>query len=80
MEQMILIPRPAGWLSSLAAAWFLSVNLVASLLRADPVPTAGALPIRVDVLENLVLLAFFLGLFTFLTFIDRKKPMMGKIA
>lgn len=80
MELLITVLRPAGWLSSLAAAWFLAVNLVVSLLRADAVPTVGPLPIRVDILENLIFLAFFLGLFTFLTFIDRKKPTMGKLA
>ena len=78
LELRITIPRPAGWLSSLAITWFVLVCLVVALLRADPVPPAGAYHIHVDILENLVLLVFFLGLFTILTFIDRKKPKMGK--
>jgi phosphatidylglycerol:prolipoprotein diacylglycerol transferase len=80
LEVLITVPRPAGWLSSLAAAWFLAVNLVISLLRADPVPTVKGLSLRVDILENLIFLALFLGLFSFLTFIDRKKPSVGKLA
>lgn len=80
MEMLITLPRPAGWLSSLAGSWFLAVNLVVSLLRDDPLPLVGSPPIRVDILENLIFLAFFLSLFTCLTFIDRKRPTTGKLA
>ena len=70
MERLVLLPRPSGWLSSLASTWFVTVALVVSLLRADPVPTWGGL--HLDTLEDLILLALSLGLFSILTFQSRK--------
>lgn len=70
MEQLAPLPRPSGWLASLAATWLVAVALVVSLLRADPVPPWG--PFHAETLEFLVLLASFLGLFAALTFISRK--------
>jgi phosphatidylglycerol---prolipoprotein diacylglyceryl transferase len=71
MELLTPLPRPTGWLSSLASTWFIAVALVVSLLRADPVPNWGIF--HADTLEALVLLTFFLGLFVVLTFISRKR-------
>ncbi len=77
MERLIPIPRPSGWLFSLAATWYIVVDLVVSLLRADPQPSRGVF--HLDTLGNLVALAFCLGLFVVLTFIARQqaklKPM-----
>lgn len=77
LEQLVTLPRPAGWLASLAGAWLLAVNLVVALLRADPVPGVGRMDIPVDVLGNLVLLGLFLGVFSALTLLDRRKVKMG---
>jgi phosphatidylglycerol---prolipoprotein diacylglyceryl transferase len=71
MEQLILLPRPSGWLFSLAASWYIVIDLVVSLLRADPQPAWGAL--RLATLGDLVALIFSLGLLAALTFIDRRK-------
>jgi phosphatidylglycerol:prolipoprotein diacylglycerol transferase len=70
MEQLVLLPRPSGWLAALAATWYITVNLVVSLLRVDPAPVWHGL--RIDTLGNLIFLALTLGLFSILTFIDRK--------
>ena len=75
VERLILIPRPAGWLFSLAAAWFIAVDLVVSLLRVDPQPAWRE--IRVVTLANLIALALALGLFAALTLIARRKPKTG---
>ena len=76
LEMLTPLPRPSGWLASLATAWFMVVYLVISLLRVDPVPTWGQGQIHVDTLGSLILLAFFLSLFVVLTFIDRRKTKM----
>jgi phosphatidylglycerol:prolipoprotein diacylglycerol transferase len=71
MERMMPLPRPSGWLFSLAASWYVIVDLVVSLLRADPQPSWGRL--HFDTLGNLVLLALCLGVFVTLTFIARRQ-------
>jgi len=71
MEYLIRIPRPSGWLFSLAAAWYAAVDLVVSLLRADPLPVWRGM--RLDTLGNLVILALCLAVFVSLTFIDRRR-------
>lgn len=71
MERLILLPRPSGWLFSLAATWYIVVNLVVSLLRADPQPSWGGF--HLDTLGNLVALALCLGLFAALTFTARRQ-------
>ena len=73
MEMLTPLPRPSGWLASLASAWFASILLVVSMLRADPVPVWGQQQIHVDTLSSLIFLAFFLGLLVVLTFIARRK-------
>jgi hypothetical protein len=71
MERLIPLPRPSGWLFSLAAAWYIVVSLVVSLLRADPQPAWRAF--HLDTLGNLIALILTLGIFAALTFIDRRK-------
>lgn len=71
MENLMPLPRPSGWLFSLAASWFVVVDLVVSLLRADPQPLLGRL--RLATLADLVALAITLGLFAVLTFQDRRR-------
>ena len=55
METLTPLPRPSGWFFSLAATWLVLVSLVASLLRADPMPLWRDL--RVDTWAYLILLA-----------------------
>ncbi|WP_322506932.1 hypothetical protein, partial [Anaerolinea sp.] len=64
MEVLIPIPRPSGWLSSLALAWLTLVNLVASFFRSDPLPVWNTL--RVDTWVYLGMELLFLSCFTFL--------------
>ena len=72
LELRTPLPRPAGWLSSLAGAWLVGVDLLVSLLRADPAPhLAGGL--RPDTLVDLAVLILFLGIFTSLQIIARKQ-------
>jgi phosphatidylglycerol:prolipoprotein diacylglycerol transferase len=71
MERLIPLPRPSGWLFSLAATWYIVVDLVVSLLRSDPQPSWGVF--HLDTLGNLVALALCLGLFVALTFITRRQ-------
>jgi prolipoprotein diacylglyceryltransferase len=66
METLTPLPRPSGWLFSLAASWLVLVCLVASLLRADPMPMWREL--RVSTWSYLALLLPFFGLFTWLNF------------
>jgi phosphatidylglycerol---prolipoprotein diacylglyceryl transferase len=66
LELLTPIPRPAGWLFSLAAVWMALVNLIATLLRADPAPLWGRL--RADTWINLFLVLFFLALFVWSQF------------
>ncbi len=72
METLTPLPRPSGWLASLALSWLVLVSLVASLLRADPTPLWRDL--RIDTWVYLVLLVPFFGLFSWLTFLARKNP------
>lgn len=66
MEALIPIPRPSGWLSSLALTWLTLVNLAASLLRDDPMPVWNHF--RVDTWAYLGLELIFLSCFTILHF------------
>jgi phosphatidylglycerol:prolipoprotein diacylglycerol transferase len=75
MERLVPLPRPSGWLFSLAAAWFIVVDLVVSLLRTDPLPTWGL--VRLVTLADLIALVLALGLFAALTFIARRRPKTG---
>jgi hypothetical protein len=75
MERLVPLPRPSGWLFALAAAWLFAVDLVVSLLRADPLPTWGL--VRLVTLADLIGLAFALVLFVTLTFAARRKPKIG---
>ncbi len=72
METLTPLPRPSGWLFSLAASWLVLVSLVTSLLRVDPVPLWRDL--RVDTMAYLIVFIPFYGLFSWLNFIARKKP------
>jgi len=71
LEQLTPMPRPAGWLFSLAASWLALVNLVASLLRADPAPRWGEL--RADSWLNLILVLLFFALFVWAQFQARRQ-------
>ncbi len=71
METLTPLPRPSGWLFSLATAWLVLVSLVASLLRVDPIQTWNDL--RVDTWIYLVLLVPYFGLFAWLNFTARQK-------
>ncbi|WP_303773213.1 prolipoprotein diacylglyceryl transferase [Anaerolinea thermophila] len=71
MEALIPIPRPSGWLSSLALTWLTLVGLVASLFRADPMPRWNNL--RVDTWVYLVLELLFLSCFTILHFMAHRR-------
>ena len=72
MELRVPLPRPSGWLSSLAATWLIAIDLVVSLLRADPAPRLEGLGLRLDTLGDVFLLILFLGMFTVLHFMARK--------
>jgi len=72
METLVPLPRPSGWLSSLALSWLVLVSLVASFLRADPMQMWRG--VRLDTWVYLVLLVPFLGLFAWLNFVARQKP------
>ena len=73
VELRIPLPRPAGWLSSLAAAWLIAIDLVVSVLRADPAPRLQGLGLRLDALGDIFLLILFLGMFTILNFQAQKQ-------
>lgn len=62
LETRTLLPRPAGWIFSLAGAWLALVQLVISLLRADAAPRWGGL--RLDTWAYIGLALIFLALFT----------------
>jgi phosphatidylglycerol---prolipoprotein diacylglyceryl transferase len=70
LETLILLPRPSGWLSSLAIAWLTLVALVVSLLRVDPSPQWHGL--RIDTWGYIVLTVIFYALFTWRNFLARK--------
>lgn len=71
MEVLIPIPRPSGWLSSLALTWLVLVNLVASLFRADSMPIWNHF--RVDTWAYLLLEVLFLSCFTVLHFMAHRR-------
>ena len=77
LELLTPMPRPAGWLFSLAASWLSLVNLVASLLRADPAPRWGQL--RADTWLNLVLVLLFFTLFVWAQFQARRQAKGSEI-
>ena len=70
METLTPLPRPSGWLFSLAASWLVLVSLVASLLRIDPMPLWNNL--RMDTLAYLLVFVPYFGLFSWLNFVARK--------
>jgi phosphatidylglycerol:prolipoprotein diacylglycerol transferase len=72
METLTPLPRPSGWLFSLAATWVVLISLVTSLLRVDPMPLWRDL--RMDTLAYLIVFVPYYGLFSWLNFVARKKP------
>jgi phosphatidylglycerol---prolipoprotein diacylglyceryl transferase len=72
IELRVPLPRPSGWLSSLALAWLIAIDLVVSLLRAAPAPRLAGLELRLDSIGDVFLLILFLGIFTILNFRSRK--------
>jgi prolipoprotein diacylglyceryltransferase len=72
METLTPLPRPSGWLFSLAATWLVLVSLAATLLRADPTPIWKEM--RMDTWAYLILLVPFYGMFSWLNFLAHKNP------
>ena len=70
LESLIPLPRPAGWLFSLAATWLVLVGLAASLLRADPAPLWNGF--RHETWVYLILLIPLFGLFAVLNLTARR--------
>lgn len=77
LELLTPMPRPAGWLFSLAASWLSLVSLVASLLRADPALRWGQL--RADTWLNLVLVLLFFTFFVWAQFLARRQAKGSEI-